>query len=125
MAAFGRTLGSSPTSMSEMLVAADFLLDVTKEIVIVTPSTDPAQAEPFLARLRTMFLPGRILAVVPEGDPLTALARVVPLASGKVARSGNATAYVCERGACKLPTSDPRVFAEQLAAPSVVLGTGQ
>jgi len=34
--------------------------------------------------------------------------------TGKTARRGQATAYVCERGACELPTTDPEVFAAQL-----------
>ena len=46
-------------------------------------------------------------------DP-AALIEMVPYAEGKVAREGRATAYVCERFVCQLPTTDPEVFAEQL-----------
>ena len=38
----------------------------------------------------------------------------MPLVSGKVARNGAVTAYVCEDRVCELPTSDPEVFARQI-----------
>ena len=99
--------------MSEMLLALDFLADVPKEIVIVTPASR-AEAEPFLARLREVYLPNAVLVVVPEGAALAALEKVVPLVSSKVAKGGKATAYVCEKRACELPTADPEVFARLL-----------
>jgi uncharacterized protein YyaL (SSP411 family) len=52
--------------------------------------------------------------VVAEGPGLEAQAKLIPLLEGKVARKGRPTAYVCEQGLCKLPTTDPEVFARQL-----------
>ena len=43
-------------------------------------------------------------------------AKLTPLVEEKIARDGKATAYVCERRICQLPTSDPAVFAKQLRA---------
>ncbi|MEW6301421.1 MAG: hypothetical protein AB1671_27425, partial [Thermodesulfobacteriota bacterium] len=60
------------------------------------------------------FFPNRIVAVVAEGDELDAHAQLVPLLEYKIAQGGKATAYVCERRVCKLPTTDPAVFAQQL-----------
>jgi uncharacterized protein YyaL (SSP411 family) len=68
-----------------------------------------------LAELRSVFLPNRILAVAVEGEDLGQQRKRVPLLSYKTARGGEATAYVCERGVCKFPTTDPKVFAEQIA----------
>jgi uncharacterized protein YyaL (SSP411 family) len=48
-----------------------------------------------------------------EQQRLTAL---VPLVGDKVPQHGRATAYVCENRVCALPTSDPEIFARQLAA---------
>jgi len=48
------------------------------------------------------------------GPELAAHARVVPLLKAKTALKGKATAYVCEKRTCELPTSDPEVFARQL-----------
>ena len=109
----GNTLAASPTSLSELLIALDFQADVPKEIVIVTPASR-AEAEPFLAKLRETFLPNAVLLVVPEGEPLAKLEAISPLVSSKIAKGGKVTAYVCEKQACELPTSDPEVFARQL-----------
>jgi len=113
LASAGQVLASSPTSLSEMLLALDFTSEVPKEIVIVTPH-DRDEAEPFLAKLREVFLPNRVLVVVPEGESLETLVPLVPLVASKVARNGKATAYVCERRTCELPTTDPGEFSRQL-----------
>ncbi|MBI1950869.1 MAG: thioredoxin domain-containing protein [Acidobacteria bacterium] len=111
--AFEPVLERAPSALSEMLLAVDFHLDTPKEIIIVTPSR-PDRAGPLLAELRRAFIPNRVLVVVPEGEPLTALSRVVPLVQGKIARDGKATAYVCESRVCELPTTDPEIFAQQI-----------
>ena len=112
--AFGAVLAESPASVSEMLLAVDYQLDTPKEIVLVVPSGRD-EAAPFLAELRGRFLPNRILTVVAEGAELERHARVIPLLDGKTAREGRATAYVCENRICDLPTTDPAVFATQIA----------
>ena len=112
--AFGAMLADRPAAVSEMLLAVDYHLDTPKEIVLVV-SAGRDDAAPFLAELRARFLPNRILTVVAEGEELERHARVVPLLDGKTARDGRATAYVCENRICDLPTTDPAVFATQIA----------
>jgi uncharacterized protein YyaL (SSP411 family) len=113
LSAFGARLAQAPAALSELLLAIDFRLDTPKEVIIVTPISR-READPLLARLRSTFLPNRVLTVAVEGADLAAQARLVPLLQGKVARKGQATAYVCERNVCKVPTSDPEVFAQQI-----------
>ena len=60
------------------------------------------------------FRPNLVLAVAEAGD--AAAAQAVPLLRGRSAPGGVATAYVCERFACRLPVTDPRALAEQLDA---------
>jgi hypothetical protein len=115
LGAFSATLVKAPAALSEMLLAVDFRRDTPKEVVIVTPSSID-EAEPFLSRLRSTFLPNRVLAVAVQGDDLTAKERLVPLLQAKVARGGKATAYVCEAGLCRSPTTDPQVFLDQIRA---------
>jgi uncharacterized protein YyaL (SSP411 family) len=114
--AFGEVLAKSPLSLAEMLLAVDWHYDTPKEIVIVTP-VSRADAAPMLAKLRAAFLPNRILVVVPRRE-VEEMARLVPLVEGKTAREGKTTAYVCERRVCDLPTTDPEVFARQIAKPA-------
>ena len=103
----------SPTSVPYLLSGVDFWLEGGLEIVIVAPESIE-QAEPFLNRMRAVFAPNRVVAVVTEGKLLRRAAEVIPLVSGKKARGGKPTAYVCERRVCDLPTTDPEVFAAQL-----------
>ena len=114
LAAFGARLEKAPDALSELLLAADFHNDTPKQIVIVTP-TQRSQAAPLLDKLRATFVPNRTLVVAAEGSDLQAQARLLPLLEGKRALGGKATGYVCERRVCERPTSDPQLFAAQLA----------
>jgi hypothetical protein len=109
----GGALRNSPGTVSEALLALDFLLDSAKEIVIVTRRSR-SEAEPLLARLRTTYVPNRVLLVATEGPALGELARLSPLVKGKVACKDGPMAYVCKRGVCDLPTADPAVFEKQI-----------
>jgi hypothetical protein len=111
--AFKETLVANPFALSEMLIALDFRYDSPKEIVIVTP-TRRAEAAPFLDRLGKIFLPNRVLSTVTEGVDQRALGQLVPATASKVARANAATAYVCQRQTCDLPTTDPNVFEKQI-----------
>jgi uncharacterized protein YyaL (SSP411 family) len=114
-AAVGVVLTSRPMAMTEALLALDWATDGAREIAIVLPrGGGPQSAAPLLAALRKQFAPNVVRAVVAEED-VAALAKVAPFVEGKVATGGKATAYVCERGACQLPTHDPSALAAQLA----------
>ncbi len=111
--AFSSVIQRSPLALSEMLLALDFQLDEPKEIVIVYPK-NRQNAERLLDELRSTFLPNRVLTVVEIGESLRLQTKLIPVLSGKKLLSGEATAYVCMRGTCKLPTKDPNVFAGQI-----------
>jgi uncharacterized protein YyaL (SSP411 family) len=108
------TLRSNPVALSEMLLAVDFYLDTPKQVLVVAPQGKRADAAPLLEAFRRQFLPNRIFLFVAEGEELLRCARTVPLLEGKEATGGQVTAFVCENRVCRLPTSDPAEFAEQL-----------
>ena len=110
---FKARLAEARTTLSELLLAVDFRLDAPKEVIIVVPRSR-ADAEPFLARLRTTFLPNRVLAVTVAGPDQKDQGKLVSLLADKIAQGGKTTAYVCEGGVCRLPTTDPEVFARQI-----------
>lgn len=112
--AFAEPLAKTPCAMSDMLLAVDFYLDAVKEIVLITPAGHPEVALPLLSELGRIFVPNRVLAVVPE-DRTGDCSRLVPLAAEKTSVNGLAAAYVCEQGRCGLPTTDRAEFARQLA----------
>lgn len=118
--AFSGTIESNPVALSEMLLAIDFHLDKPKEIVIVAPKGGRGGAEPLLEIFRNSFVPNSILAVLEEGDDLRSQSGVIPLVKEKRALNGRVTAYVCEKGLCKFPTSDPQVFSKQISQSEAV-----
>ncbi|MFP6599394.1 MAG: thioredoxin domain-containing protein [Deltaproteobacteria bacterium] len=114
LAAFARVISRNPTALPKMLSALDYYLDSPKEIVIIKPDRS-ADVWAFREKMAGVFLPNRVLAVISTADVHGPMAEAVPLIKGKVARAGKVTAYVCERRVCKLPTSDPEVFGEQIS----------
>jgi uncharacterized protein YyaL (SSP411 family) len=114
LGAIAPVLTSRPMAMTEALLALDWVTSRPREVAVILPrGAGPESAAPLLDALRARFLPHVVRAVVGEDD-VAALAKVAPFVEGKVALGGRATAYVCERGACQLPTQDPAVFAVQL-----------
>jgi hypothetical protein len=116
--AFARPLGSRPLALDQMLLGLDWATDAVKEIVVVVPEGRGAfapAARPLLDALGRRFVPNAVLVVASEADLEGELGRRIPWGRGKRLHAGRARAYVCERGTCKAPTSDPAAFAAQLA----------
>jgi len=111
---FAATFASAPGSFPRMLTALDYFLDTPKEIVVIAPA-ELDEARPLLDEIAATYLPNAVVVAAPERD-VAGLANLVPLVADKKALGGRATAYVCERRVCKLPTSDVAMLRRQLAA---------
>jgi len=98
----------SPFPYPQMLVALDYALDRSKEIAIVGAASDP-RTQKLVRTLRKSFLPNKILAL---SDGMKSEEALV-LLRDKVPIMGEPTAYVCEEGVCKLPTSDAKLLLSQ------------
>ncbi|MFL5377193.1 MAG: thioredoxin domain-containing protein [Myxococcales bacterium] len=98
---FGSLLANVPLAVGEMLLAVDFALAETREVVIVRPAggSDDALLDP----LRQKFLPWQVLVRSVEGND--DLSRETPLVRDRPARDARAAAYVCQHGACQLPVT--------------------
>ncbi len=114
MTAFGEALKSGTTAMPKMLSALDFYLDEPLEVLVVAPDGRDDALARLLEPVRRVFLPNHVLAVVRGGSALAEHARLVPLLAEKRPRDDKPTAYVCKKGYCELPTSDPAVLTRQL-----------
>ncbi len=97
-----------PLGFAIWLTAYQLASGPIDEIAIVG---DPADADTaaLLSVARAGFRPNRVIAVSP--DPA---ASAIPLLHGRTAIDGAATAYLCRGLACRQPTSDPSVLADQL-----------
>ncbi|HEX7488105.1 MAG TPA: thioredoxin domain-containing protein [Anaeromyxobacteraceae bacterium] len=110
---YAPTLAEQPVALTELAIGLDAFLDGPGELVLVWPRGSAAPAA-MLDVLRRAFLPGRALTGAAEGEALLALASVAPIAAGRAAVEGRPTAYLCERGACRLPVDTPERLAELL-----------
>jgi uncharacterized protein YyaL (SSP411 family) len=109
------TLNEHPAALHEMLLALDYFIDSPPQIVLIWADGQLVPAA-FTDPLRRTFMPNRALLGASEGTELDALARLAPIAADKTALSGLTTAYVCEHGACRLPTTEPAEMEAQLEA---------
>jgi uncharacterized protein len=108
-------LQEQPAALHEMLLAVDFFVAPVPQIVLVWPAGEGVPSA-LIDPLRRMFLPNHALLGAAEGMKLDALAKLAPPAGGKTALEVTATAYVCERGACRLPTTEPSTMTAQIEA---------
>ncbi|KPL16384.1 MAG: thioredoxin, partial [candidate division Zixibacteria bacterium SM23_81] len=102
---FGERVSGSPTGFSQFLIALDFALGPTKEIVIAG-NVSAKDTEEMLRAIRRRFHPRKVLILHPEGEEGEAIEHIVPLVKGQVMVAGKATAYVCEHYACQMPTNE-------------------
>jgi uncharacterized protein YyaL (SSP411 family) len=106
-------LGQGPVPM--LAAAASDLLSYPFEIVIVLASGATTR-DPLTPRVRGTYLPGSVV-LRGTGDELKAVASRIAWVADKRAIDGRTTAYVCQRGSCRLPTRDPGLLADQLGSP--------
>jgi uncharacterized protein YyaL (SSP411 family) len=91
-----------PQAFGHLLQALAWAIGPAREVAIV----GDAGADALIAEVHATYRP-RIVLAGGDGD--------VPLLEGRTAVDGRATAYVCERFACRLPVTEPADLARQLA----------
>ena len=84
-------LAKYPAGYAQALIAADYRLDRSKEVVVVGKVNDPKLKEA-VGKIYQMFLPSKVLI---SGE-----------VSGKPMINNQTTFYICENQTCKLPTTD-------------------
>ena len=102
---FSKAVNQFPSGYTQFLVAVDFSIGPSYEVVIVGKSEGDDTRE-MLEALRTRFIPNKVTIFRPseiESPPIDRLAEYVKY---QVSRDGKATAYVCMNFACKEPTTE-------------------
>jgi uncharacterized protein YyaL (SSP411 family) len=114
--AFRARIAEHPAAMPALLVALP-LVDRGPRQVVVAGTRGAIDTEALLAVYRRSAGPDDRLLVVGEGEDRERVTSFSPWAAEHRPIDGRAAAYVCEDGACLLPTTDPAAFAASLAAP--------
>lgn len=110
---FGDRMMTTPQGLAQFLVALDFSLSKPKQIIIAGRKNDPTTRS-ILKELHSRFIPNKIILLADGGEGQRVLTSYIPFVDGIKMIGGKATAYICENYACKLPTSDIAVVAQQL-----------
>jgi uncharacterized protein YyaL (SSP411 family) len=105
MEAFSRQLEQSPAASTAMLMALDFWLGPSQEIVIAG-SSGAANVKQMLNLVRRKFLPNAVVLFHEQPTADSAVYEVVPFLKYQAAIDGKATAYVCENYVCKQPVTE-------------------
>jgi uncharacterized protein len=105
-------LGRAPAGFGHALSALDLYLGPSREVAIVGSMQEPATRALAEEVLAARFLPNTVLAIGEPGDERAA--RAVALLRDRSQVDGLATAYVCQRFACRLPVTTADELAEQL-----------
>ena len=102
--AFSQQLQQSPAYSSAMLMALNFWLGPTQEIVIAgdANSTDIKQ---MLKLIHSRFMPNAVVLLHEQGSKGLAIEQIVPFIKNQIATGGKTTTYVCENYVCNRPVN--------------------
>ncbi|MDP3722254.1 MAG: thioredoxin domain-containing protein [Candidatus Omnitrophota bacterium] len=112
---FSGQVAQAPHAFPQFLIAVDFWLGPSREIVIAgRPSVPETRA--MVRAVHERFLPRTVLALQPADETSSDLEALVPFAQAQRPLQGKATAYVCENYVCNLPITDLAKLAALLDA---------
>jgi len=95
----------SPSGYTQLLVAVDFGVGPSYEVVIAGTS-HAKDTTAMLGALRTHFVPNMIVLLRPSEQESLDITRLAEFTKHQSSIDGKATAYVCLNYNCKLPTTD-------------------
>ena len=111
--AFSKAVEQSPSAHTQLMVAVDFAIGPSYEVVIAGDS-DVEDTRAMVKALRTHFVPNKIVLFRPNEEESPDITRLAEYAKYQSSIDGKATAYVCLNYSCKLPTTDPLKMLELL-----------
>ncbi|PIW64932.1 MAG: thioredoxin domain-containing protein, partial [Candidatus Omnitrophica bacterium CG12_big_fil_rev_8_21_14_0_65_45_16] len=104
--AFSADLDKFPAGYPQMLMALDFAIGPSREIVIAGEVEEPDTRE-MIRTVYDKFLPNKVVALHPkEGKIAKQIEALSPFVKEQIAMGGTATAYVCKNYVCDLPTTE-------------------
>jgi uncharacterized protein YyaL (SSP411 family) len=103
----------APTAMGQMLLALDFHLGPTYELVLAGEAANEATQQS-LREIRRRYLPNKVLAAGLGHAGRKPPDLLADLLSGKTATSGDPTLYVCEGFTCQEPAHGAAKIAAKL-----------
>jgi uncharacterized protein YyaL (SSP411 family) len=103
--AFSKAVNQFPSGYTQFLVAVDFAIGPSYEVVIVG-KTEEDDTRRMLEALRTRFIPNKVIVFRPTELESPLVGRLAEYVKYQGSLDGKATAYVCTDFACKEPTTE-------------------
>ena len=103
--AFSGHVKRSPSAHTQLMVAVDFGVGPSYEVVIAG-SSEAEDTKAMLRALRAPFVPNKIVLLRPSEPQSPDIVRLAEFTKHQSSINGKATAYVCLNHNCKLPTTD-------------------
>jgi len=103
--AFSDTATQLPAAHTQLMVALDFAVRPSFEIVIVGNHQGKDTMD-ILRILRTQFIPNKVILFRPSGQDAPDISRIAAFTKNLSSIDGKATVYVCTNYTCKMPTTD-------------------
>ncbi|HEV2498883.1 MAG TPA: thioredoxin domain-containing protein [Terriglobia bacterium] len=103
--AFSGAILKDPSEYPETLVAVDYALGPSYEVVIAGNSSAPA-TRAMLKAVDAPFLPDKVVLLRPTENPSPGIIHLADYTRYESGVDGGPTAYVCLKYNCKLPTND-------------------
>ena len=105
--AFSNQVRQSPSAYTQLMIALDFAVGPSNEVVIVG-DLNSGETIKMLSSLREEFIPNKVVLFRPDTDEKPPIVQMAEYTENQRSIDGKATAYVCRNFACKQPTNDPK-----------------
>jgi len=103
--AFSRQVTDQPMAYTQLLIALDFMLGPSREIIIAgDPALDTTRA--MVSVVWRKFLPNKVLLLRRQGTEGKRLAALSPFVEAMAPINHQPTVYLCEQYACQVPIKD-------------------
>jgi uncharacterized protein YyaL (SSP411 family) len=101
--AFSKKIDLQPSSYTMFLVALDFAMGPSYEVVVVG-SLESEDTKRILEAINNTYLPNKV--VVHKDDKNDEIVSIVPYSTEMTTIDGKTTVYVCKNFSCELPVTD-------------------
>ncbi len=103
--AFSGDVESSPSAHTLLMIAIDFGMGPSHEVVI-SGNSDGKDAEEMLQALQRQFIPNKVVILRPTEQESPDIDRLVQFTKNYPNIDDKATAYICLDYSCELPTTN-------------------
>jgi len=103
----------SPAASGQMLIALDWYLGPSQELVLVADSQNPA-TKAVLSQLQQAFLPNKVLAFRNSRVVSALSSNLQSLFAERVAGPSGISLYICENNSCQAPLTSPAEIQSEI-----------